>query len=230
MVFEAITAFPEYFRSPLKTSLFARGMEGGVLQVHVHDLRDFCTDKHRIVDDYPYGGGAGMVMKAEPFFRAVEGVLGEGNENVPVILLTPGGATFNQQMAEGLAQHERLVLLCGHYEGVDQRVGDYLATRELSIGDYVVSGGEVAALVVMEALARFVPGFLGNVESLAEESHSVAGRVEYPQYTRPADFRGMEVPEVLLSGHHEEIRKWRQAQSEQRSCRREAEEVARRTK
>lgn len=195
------------------------------MEIRVHDLRDFCTDRHRVVDDYPYGGGPGMVMKAEPFFRAVEELLGEESGRVPIILLTPVGRTLNQQVASELAEQERVVLLCGHYEGVDERVGEYLATEELSIGDYVVSGGEVAALVVMEAVGRFVPGFLGNVESLAEESHTTSGEVEYPQYTRPAEFRGMNVPEVLLSGHHEEIRKWRQAHSERRSRRREVKEV-----
>lgn len=217
MVFEVITAFPEYFKSPLGTSMFARASAQGILEARIHDLRSFCTDKHRVVDDYPYGGGPGMVMKPEPFFRAVEAVLGEDKEDVPVILLTPTGDTLSHETAQELARHERLILLCGHYEGVDARVGDCLATHKLSIGDYVVSGGEVAALVVIEAVARFVSGFLGNVDSLAEESHACAGRLEYPQYTRPADFRGMKVPEVLLSGHHQEIKKWREAHSPQRS-------------
>jgi len=228
VLFDVVTAFPGYFESPLKTSLFARAADSGVLQVRVHDLRDFCTDRHRVVDDYPYGGGPGMVMKPEPFFRAVEGLLGTQSENVPIVLLTPAGRTFDQSLAQELAQNQRLVLLCGHYEGVDARVGKHLATLELSIGDYVVSGGEVAALVVIEAVARYLPGFLGNAESLAEESHVPCGSAEYPQYTRPADFRGLKVPEVLLSGHHEQIREWRNAQSQQRSRHRQTAEAARR--
>jgi tRNA (guanine37-N1)-methyltransferase len=212
MRIDILTLFPEMFRGPFDQSVIRRAVDAGLAGIHIHDIRSFTTDRHHVVDDYPYGGGAGMVMKPEPIFAAVESVRDQAVETGPVILLTPQGRLFNQEMAVRLAEERRLILVCGHYEGVDERVREHLATDEISIGDYVLSGGELPAMVVVDAVLRLVPGVLGSAESVAEESHA-QGLLEYPQYTRPAEFRGWRVPDILLSGHHAEIARWRRRQS-----------------
>lgn len=209
MRIDIITLFPRLFDEPMKTSLLGRAVEDGAIEVVLHDLRDHGLGKHRSVDDTPYGGGAGMVMRPEPLFAAIESVKGTDSH---VVLLSPRGTVFDHSGAERLAAQNHLVLVCGRYEGVDQRVIDELIDEEISIGDYVLAGGELAALVVIEALSRFVPGVLGNPDSLATESHA-SGTLEHPQYTRPAEFRGLKVPEVLLSGHHAEVERWRGQES-----------------
>jgi tRNA (guanine37-N1)-methyltransferase len=206
---DILTLFPEMFGGPFGHSIIARAIERGILSVALTNIREFATDRHRTVDDYPYGGGPGMVMKPDPIFAAVESLEPGG---APIILLSARGRLFNQRVAAELAGQERLVLICGHYEGVDQRVSDHLATDDLSIGDYVLTGGELAAMVVVDAVARLLPGVLGGKGSAADESHS-SGLLEYPQYTRPPEFRGWQVPEILLSGHHGEISKWRRQQA-----------------
>lgn len=223
VAFDVITAFPDYFPGPLGISLLGKAISEGLLVVRVHDLRDFTTDKHRVVDDYPYGGGAGMVMKAEPFFAAVEQVQAERQEQAgrPVVLLSPAGERFTQREASRLVECGGAILLCGHYEGVDERVAEHLVTRIISVGDYVLSGGEPAAMVVIDTCARLVPGVVGNQASLVEESWSEYGETEYPQYTRPAEFRGLRVPEVLLSGHHQKIEEWRRQQARRRAAARD---------
>ena len=207
MHFDIFTLFPGMFEGPLRESILRRAQERGLLSVALHNIRDATTDRHHVVDDYPYGGGAGMVMKPEPIFAAVEAVYQGG----PIILLTPAGRLFTQEIAQELAREPRVTLLCGHYEGVDERVREHLVTDELSIGDYVLTGGELAAMVVVDAVSRLMPGVLAN-ESTQEESHS-SGLLEYPQYTRPPEFRGWRVPDILLSGHHEQIARWRRKQS-----------------
>jgi tRNA (guanine37-N1)-methyltransferase len=210
---DVVTLFPEMF-APLAHSILGRAIEQGRLCVNYVNPRDFTSDRHRTVDDYPYGGGPGMVMKAEPIFLAVESV---ARPDTDVILLSPAGRVFNQSIAAELAQRDHLVLICGHYEGVDERVREHLATDEISIGDYVLTGGELAAMVVVDAVARLLPGVLGHAESAGDESHS-HGLLEYPHYTRPPEFRGWPVPERLLSGHHAEIAKWRRRQALERTA------------
>ena len=206
------------FHGPLNESIIKRARDRGLINVSLHDIRDYTEDKHRIVDDYAYGGGPGMVMKPEPVFKAVETQLEHIRERraapyqVPVILLSPKGRVLTQQVARELAQHPDIVLICGHYEGVDQRIVEQLATDEISIGDYVMTGGELAAMVVIDSVARLVPEVLGSEESTSRESHT-DGLLQYPQYTRPPEFRGWRVPEVLLSGHHARIEEWRREQS-----------------
>lgn len=212
MRFDVLTLFPEMFRGPLESSIMKRAVEAGLVEVALHNIRDYAEDRHRVVDDYPYGGGPGMVMKPEPIFRAVEKVNAITSPAAHVVLMTPRGRLLNQQVAAELSERPRLMLICGHYEGVDERVREHLVDDEISIGDYVLSGGELPAMVLIEAVARRIPGVLGSEESLAEESHA-GGLLEYPQYTRPPEFRGWAVPEVLLSGHHAEIAKWRRRQS-----------------
>lgn len=210
-----LTLFPEMFPGPLGASILGRAIQRGLLDVRVHDIRTFTTDRHRTADDTPYGGGAGMVMKPEPVVAAVEAILTGGQpeaERPPVILLSPQGRLFSQAIARDLVQRARVVLICGHYEGIDERVRQLVVTDELSIGDYVLTGGELPALVVTDAVARLVPGVLGKEASHAEESFS-DGLLEYPHYTRPAEFRRLAVPEVLLSGHHAQIRRWRRRQA-----------------
>lgn len=207
---DVVTIFPELFEVPLRTSLLGKAISAGRLAVEVHDLREFGLGKHRSIDDEPYGGGAGMVLRPEPIFDAVEHASGP---EAHVVLLSPRGDRLDQRAVERLSEESQLVLICGRYEGVDERVTHHLADEELSIGDYVLAGGELAALVVIEAISRLVPGVVGNVESLRSESHSDAG-LEYPQYTRPPDFRGMTVPDVLLSGDHGAIAKWRAQQAQ----------------
>jgi tRNA (guanine37-N1)-methyltransferase len=212
MRIDVFTIFPEYFESPLRTSLVGRAHEAGLLDVRLHDPREFTTDGHRSVDDAPFGGGAGMVMSPEPVFAAFE----SSGAPRPLFLLSAAGAPFDQATARVLASDDGFSLLCGRYEGVDQRVADYLCDGELSVGDYVLAGGEAAALVVIDTVARLVPGVMGNDESGIDESFT-DGLLEYPQYTRPADFRGHEVPEVLRSGDHARIARWRRAQALRRT-------------
>ena len=210
MRIDVITLFPEMFEAPLETSLLGKARAAGRIEVVVHDLRDYGVGRHRSVDDEPYGGGPGMVMRPEPIWSAVEG-LGAGGAHV--VLMSARGTLLDHEVVRRLAGNERLVLICGRYEGVDERVVEHLADEEVSIGDYVLAGGELPALVVIEAVSRLVPGVLGNVESLAMESHS-AGLLEYPQYTRPPEFRGHGVPEVLLAGDHGAVERWREQESE----------------
>lgn len=210
-------------QGPLQASVLKRAQERGLLTVVLHQLRDYALDRHQLTDDLPYGGGEGMVMKPEPFFQAVESIL--GSIAAPVILLTPQGRCFNHQVAQELAQQPRLVLLCGHYEGVDERVREQLVTDELSIGDYVLTGGELAALVVIDAVARFIPGVLGAPAGAWHDSHT-SGLLEGPQYTRPPEYRGRRVPEVLLSGNHAAIARWRRQQALRRTWERRPDLLA----
>lgn len=209
---DVFTIFPAYFEGPLRGSLLGRARERELIDVHVHDPRDYTTDRHRSVDDTPFGGGAGMVMTPEPLFAAVEAV----DPPRPLFLLSAAGRRFDQSIAEQLAQRAGFSLLCGRYEGVDQRVADHLCDGEISVGDYVLAGGEAGALVVIEAVARLVHGVMSNTESVADESFG-DGLLEYPQYTRPADFRGWPVPEALRSGDHARIARWRRAQALRRT-------------
>ncbi|MCX5832896.1 MAG: tRNA (guanosine(37)-N1)-methyltransferase TrmD [Deltaproteobacteria bacterium] len=215
MRFDILSVFPEMFSSPLQTSLLKKAQEKGLIDVRLWDIRHYAEDKHRMTDDAPYGGGGGMVMKVEPIDRALAAVAPAPGETL-VILLTPQGETFNQQMAEQLSRYERLVLVCGHYEGVDERVREYLVEKEVSIGDYILTGGELSALVLVDAVSRLIPGVLGNSESAACDSFSM-GLLEYPHYTRPGSYRGWDVPEVLLSGNHAEIELWRRKESLKRT-------------
>ena len=211
-----LTLFPQMFEGVFNLGLFQKAIERGLVKLDVRNIRDYSHDRHHTVDDSPYGGGAGMVMKPEPIFEAVEAVRKElserGVEDVPVILLSPQGRLFSQKVASELSKHSHLILLCGEYEGIDERVCEHLATDEISIGDYVLTGGELAAMVVINAVVRLVPGFLGSPDSLLAESHT-GDLLEYPQYTRPPVFRDWAVPEVLLSGNHAEIARWRHEQS-----------------
>ena len=210
MRIDVVTIFPELFDVPLRTSLLGKAVARGLLDVRVHDLREHGLGKHRAVDDEPYGGGAGMVMRPEPLFEAVEEVRGPRSH---VILLSPRGRRLDHEGVTSLSGREHLILICGRFEGVDERVAQHLVDSEISIGDYVLAGGELPALVVIEAVSRLVPGVLGNAESLASESHA-AGTLEYPQYTRPSEYRGWGVPEVLLSGDHGAVERWRTEQAE----------------
>ncbi len=207
MHFDIFTLFPGMFQGPFSESILKRAQERGLLDIALHDIRDATTDKHHMVDDYPYGGGAGMVMKPEPIFAAIEAV----HQGGPIILLTPQGRLFNQSIARELAQEPRITLLCGHYEGIDERVNQHLVTDEISIGDYVLTGGEIGAMIIVDAVSRLLPGVLTE-GSTDDESHSNS-LLEYPQYTRPAEFRGWRVPDVLLSGNHAQINRWRRKES-----------------
>lgn len=211
MRIDVLTIFPGMFSGPLSESIIARARERGLVEIHIHDIREFTRDKHRVTDDYPFGGGAGMVMKPEPIFAAVEHVMSEVAEPGRVILMTPQGRVFTQEMAVRLAQERHLVFICGHYEGVDERVRQALVHEEISIGDYILTGGELPAMVVIDALTRLIPGVLDE-ESVAAESFT-SGLLDYPQYTRPREFRGMTVPEVLVSGDHEKVRIWRRKEA-----------------
>lgn len=223
MRIDILTVFPQMFEGPLTESIIKRAADKGLITINVHDIRAFATDRHRTTDDYPYGGGAGMVMKPEPIFAAVEAVLQAGRAtpepgaapNPAIILTSPSGRLFSQAIAEELARESWLIFICGHYEGVDERVREHLVTDEISIGDYVLTGGELPAMVIVDAVARLVPGVL-SAESIAEESFS-QGLLEYPQYTRPPEFRGWRIPDMLLSGHHAEIAKWRRRQALRRT-------------
>lgn len=215
-----MTLFPEVFQGVFNFGIFQRAIEQKLVSIAVHNIRNYTHDKHHTADDYPYGGGAGMVLKPDPIFEAVESI--EREAETPVILLSPQGRLFCQQVAQELSTYRRLILICGHYEGVDERVSEHLVTDEISIGDYVLSGGEPAAVVVIDAVARLLPGVLGSAESLLDDSH-VGGLLEYPQYTRPPVYRGWSVPEVLLSGNHAQIAKWRHEQAIRRTMKRRPE-------
>lgn len=215
MRFDIFTLFPEIFAGVFDQSILKRAREAGLVEIGLHDIRACTTDKHHVTDDYPYAGGGGMVMKPEPIFAAVETLLG-ALPQVPVILLTPQGRVFDQKVASELAQHPRLALVCGHYEGVDERVREHLAMDEISIGDYVLTGGEIPAMVIVDAVARLIPGVLGDPAAPSKDSHA-AGLLEGPHYTRPADFRGWRVPDVLLSGNHAQVEKWRRRESLRRT-------------
>ena len=255
MRIDILTLFPGMFAGPFGESIVARAVAAGVVEIHVHNLRDWTTDRHRTVDDTPYGGGAGMVMKPEPLFKAIEALRGAGARSgeaeaaaptasevlatpaeaqaadpahgIPapggeaaagahVVLMTPQGQVYGHAKVEELSRRPHLILVCGHYEGVDERVREHAVDEEISIGDYVLSGGELAAMVVVDSIVRLLPGALGSAESAVDESHA-AGLLEYPHYTRPAEFRGWKVPDVLLSGHHGEIDRWRRAQALERT-------------
>jgi tRNA (guanine37-N1)-methyltransferase len=244
MRFDLITIFPEFFSGPLEHGIVRRAREAGIIQVHVQDLREFTKDRHRTVDDRPFGGGEGMVLKPEPLFEAVESLLNHGvgdsanqgrrDPNTAIVLMSAAGKLFNQETARRFAQLERIILICGRYEGVDERVAEHLATEEISIGDFVLSGGELPAMLVIDAVTRLLPGALGNEASSQNESFSAGqdGRghgsielqltsqespvtshllLDFPHYTRPAEFRGWKVPEVLIGGNHAEVAKWRRA-------------------
>lgn len=212
MRIDIVTIFPQMFDSPFRESIAKRAIDLGLVKLVVHNLRDYTHDRHRTVDDYPYGGGPGMVLKPEPFFKALEDIRGDSGGEAWVALLSPQGYLFNQKKAQELAQRRWLILLCGHYEGVDERVGEHLAQEEISIGDYVLSGGELAAMVVVDAVARLLPGALGSDRATVEDSHSW-GLLEYPQYTRPQVYRGWEIPSVLVSGNHAEVARWHRQQA-----------------
>ncbi len=228
MRFDVFTLFPKMFSSPFAESMVRRAIDAGLVEMHLHNIRDYATDKHKITDDYAYGGGGGMVMKPEPIFRAVESVLSVEREtwseerialrstpdaprSTPIILMSPAGRTFTHAIAKELAQHEQVCFICGHYEGVDERVRTYLCNDEISIGDYVLTGGELPAMVIMDAVSRLIPGFLPP--GIPDKESHANGQLEYPHYTRPADFRGWSVPDILLNGDHAKIEKWRQEQS-----------------
>jgi tRNA (guanine37-N1)-methyltransferase len=219
LIFEVFTLFPEVFEPYLETSILQRARQNGLVEVRLHNIRNWTYDRHHITDDEPYGGGGGMVMKPDPIFTSVEDILGSP-PSCPVILLSPQGRLFNQKVAHELAfegsrspdEPRRLALICGRYEGIDERVSDYLVTDQISIGDYVITGGELAALVVIDAVSRWIPGVLGDPDGALDDSHA-SGLLEYPHYTRPPEFRGWAVPEILLSGDHGRIARWRREQA-----------------
>ncbi len=219
--FDILTLFPGLFCGVFEESIVRRALDMGLVEINVHNIRDYAPGKHRITDDAPYGGGGGMVMKPEPVFLAVEAVLGHPVASkealeVPVILLTPQGRLFRQEVAAELALLPRMILICGRYEGFDERIRTHLATDEISIGDYVLSGGEIPAMVIVEAVTRLLPGALGDPLAALKDSHA-DGLLEYPHYTRPAEFRGLRVPEILLSGHHAEVERWRRREALRRT-------------
>jgi tRNA (guanine37-N1)-methyltransferase len=226
--FDVLTLFPEVFTPYLHVSMMQRAMERKIIRVDLHNIRDFSKDKHHTTDDSPYGGGGGMVMKCEPVFAAVEQVLGTPLP-CPLILMTPQGRTFTQQVAYELSHLPRLALLCGHYEGIDERIRAHLVTDEISVGDYVLTGGELPALCLIDAVARLLPGMLGDPDGALDDSFS-SGMLEYPHYTRPEDFRGWKVPEVLLSGNHSEIERWRREKALARTKNRRPDLLKKRTR
>ena len=225
MTFDIVTIFPKMVEGPLQEGIVARAVAKGLLDIRVHDLRDFTTDRHRVVDDAPFGGGPGMVLKPEPLFAAVEAVSAQRCRagvrpcRHAVVLTSPDGEPLTHRVAQRLSALDHVVILCGRYEGVDERVRTHLATEAISIGDYVVSGGELPALVIVDAVARLVPGVVGDEASVAGDTFARDGMLDFPQYTRPAEFRGLPVPDVLLSGHHAEIEKWRREQAQARTRR-----------
>jgi tRNA (guanine37-N1)-methyltransferase len=217
MRIEIVTLFPEICRAPLSESMMKRAQEKGILELHIHNLRDWTTDRHHVVDDAPFGGGQGMVMKPEPIFKAVEDLKSQiANRKSRIIIMSPAGQRLDQELAKQLSQETHLIIISGHYEGVDHRVIEHLVDLEISIGDYVLTNGAIAAVVLVDALVRLLPGALGHDQSAADDSFSNA-LLEAPQYTRPAEFRGWKVPEVLLSGNHVEIAKWRKEQAIKRT-------------
>ena len=227
MHIDILTLFPQMFRGPFSVSILKRAIDRGLVSINIHNIRDYTHDKHHTVDDYAYGGGAGMVLKPEPIFEAVESIksdicLRQGVSELPIILLTPQGRLFCQHIAQELSRYSHLILICGRYEGVDERVSEHLVTDEISIGDYVLGGGELAAMVVVDAVVRLLPGVLGSEASPLDNSHTT-GLLEYPQYTRPDVYRGWAVPEVLISGDHAQIAKWRRQQAILRTLKRRPE-------
>ena len=230
MQFEVFTLLPDVFPPYLESSILQRARQRGLIDVRIHNIRDYTHDRHHTTDDTPYGGGGGMVMKPEPVFEAVESVLGFDSDQtqpapVPIILLTPQGRVFTQRIAEELSHQERIFLLCGRYEGVDERIREHLVTDEISVGDYVLTGGELPALLLIDAVSRLIPGVLGDPTGAEDDSHSM-GLLEYPHYTRPPEFRGWKVPEVLLSGDHAKLEKWRREQALQRTLRKRPDMIA----
>jgi len=223
MRFNVFTIFPEVFDPYIHTSIIQRAVENAIIEIHIHNIRDWAMDKHHTTDDTPFGGGGGMVMKPEPIFAAVEEVMGAESSD-PIILLSPQGELLTQEKAQTLSQFKRMAILCGRYEGIDERVREHLITQEISIGDYVLSGGELPALILMEAITRLLPGALGDPKGAIDESFS-NGLLEYPHYTRPAEFRGWKVPDVLLSGNHKEIDRWRRKQALLRTLRNRPEMI-----
>lgn len=227
MRIDILSLFPEMFIPIIGSSILKRAQEKALVEINLHQIRDYAYDKHRVVDDYPFGGGAGMVLKVEPVVLAVEDVIAqakrEGYDGSRVILLTPGGRVFKQELASELACTPHLVLICGHYEGVDERVVQLVVDEELSIGDYVLTGGEIPAMAIMDSVVRLLPGVLGSDHSSVEESFSAEGLLEYPQYTRPREFRNLPVPEVLLSGNHKDISRWRRGKALYRTMQRRPE-------
>ena len=223
MIFHVLTIFPDFFRGPFEHGVVARARDAGIVDIRIHNLRDWTCDRHKTVDDRPFGGGEGMLLKPGPIFEAVESLAPGPQPGRRVVLLSAQGRLFHQGVARQLAALDELILLCGRYEGVDERVAEYLAGDEISVGDYVLSGGELAAAVVIDAVSRLLPGVLGNEDSRLFESFSESedglGILDCPQYTRPADFRGWKVPEVLLSGNHAEIRRWRQRAAREKTAR-----------
>ncbi len=222
--FDVLSIFPEMLISPLSFSLLKKAQEKGLLSINLHDIRNWAEDKHKMTDDAPYGGGCGMVMKVEPVEKALAAVKSSTDDSL-VVLMTPQGETFNQKIAAELAGKKQVVIICGRYEGVDERIRKHLADREISIGDYILTGGELSALVLIDAVSRLVPGVLGNEESTVSESFS-RGLLEYPQYTRPAEYKGWKVPDVLVSGNHAEIELWRKNESLQRTYKRRPDLLA----
>jgi tRNA (guanine37-N1)-methyltransferase len=222
MEFNVLTLFPEMFTSPLNYSIVKKAQDKGIIKIVVHNIRDFTQDKHKVADDYPYGGGEGMVLKIEPIVKAIEFVQSRGDRRAKVILMSPQGRLFCQKKAKELTKESRLIIICGHYEGIDERISHYYVDDEISIGDYVLTGGELPAMVLIDAMARLVPQALGNENSILRDSfyHDL---LDYPQYTRPADFRGRKVPEVLLGGNHQAIGKWRRTEALRRTCQRRPE-------
>jgi len=218
IVFDILSVFPEMFRSTLDSSLIKKSIDKGLIKVNLHDIRDYTWDKHRTTDDAPYGGGGGMVMKVEPVANALKAIVPTRGETL-VVLLSPQGETFKQKTVEELSLCSRIVLICGHYEGIDERIREHLIDREISIGDYVLSGGELPAMIVVDAVSRLVPGFVGNSESVLYDSFST-GLLEGPHYTRPREYENWKVPEVLLSGHQKKIDEWRRRESLKRTLQR----------
>jgi len=223
--FDILTLFPDIFNSVMSESIIGRAINDGLVEINPVNIRDYTNDKHNRVDDYPYGGGAGMVMQAQPIYDAYKSIAGV-DKSIPVIYMSPQGKQFTQKMAQDLALNDRIILLCGHYEGVDERVLEEIVTDEISIGDYVLTGGELPAMVVIDAVSRLIPGVLAE-DSTKEESFS-NGLLEYPQYTRPVEFMGKKVPEVLLSGHHANIKKWREEESYKRTLKKRPELISKR--
>jgi tRNA (guanine37-N1)-methyltransferase len=219
---DIVTIFPKMVQAPLAEGIVGRAIAGGLIDLRIHDLRDYAADRHRVVDDVPFGGGPGMVLKPEPLFRAVEAIRQERGEPATIALTSPDGRRFDHAQAVRLSRLEHVVVLCGRYEGVDERVRANLATEEISIGDYVVSGGEIPALVIVDAVVRLVPGVVGDEQSVARDTFA-RGLLDFPQFTRPAEFRGMGVPTVLLSGHHAEIENWRRREALKRTLERRPE-------
>lgn len=225
MKIDILTLFPKMFEGVFNESILKRAQERALVQINLINFRDFSLDKHKKVDDYPYGGGAGMVLTPQPIFDAVESVVNESRANPRILLMSPQGERFTQKKAEELAKEDHLVLICGHYEGFDERIREHLATDELSIGDYVLTGGELASMVIVDSVVRLIPGLLGNEKSRQDDSFST-GLLEYPQYTRPYDFRGYQVPDVLLSGDHQKIEEWRRQESLRRTFERRPDLLA----